>query len=405
MLALAGIVGAIRRPRAPAPAATSVHLAAMSAFTLAAAAITVHTERLGIAAPVIEAIFTLPGLDGLRGRSRIAVLVTFGGAVLMGIALASVLRRIGRGLPAAIVTSLAVLAVVGDTRVLKEGAPLTWLPGARDLPQSLAFAVQKDPRGGLLHLPYGHWAHETLYMMWGLHHDRPLMNGYTAVMPRFGPIIRQLPSPEARRALGAAGVTHVLVHTSGRLGLAVRAILGRLKDSEVQQFTVGGDLLFAIDPRPDDPPPLAGRALAREGWRLDGSDPDVSRAVDGDLRTHWTAQALDRPTFLRVDLGGVRPVIGLRLALGRHMREYPHAWQVWGSLDGERWERIGGDDPTDPPFTSYVRDHHAVVLELPLPETSVRFLELRVPALRPIDLFDGHGDGHWGVHELDVLAP
>ena len=405
-LLAAGLVAAARRPRVPAPQASDVHLVAMAAFTLAAAAVSVHTERLGAAGPLVEALFMLPGLDGLRGRSRITVLVTFGGAVLLGIALASILRRVRRGLPAALLAGLVAVAVVVDTRVLKEPAPLSWLPGKADLPPALALAVQTDPHGGLLHLPYGHWASETIYMMWALHHDRPLMNGYTAVMPRFGPIIRELPSAEARRALADAGVTHVLIHTKGRIGLAVRTILTRLRDSrDVRQLAMGDDILVTIDRPPDGPAPLVGRPLPRDGWRLDASDPDASRAADGDVRTHWIAHAIDRPTFLRVDLGTVHPVTGLRLAFGPHLRDYPHAWEAWGSLDGAQWERLAGANPTEPPFASYRLDHHAIVLDLALPETSVRFLELRVPALRPLSLFDGHGDGNWGVHELEVFGP
>lgn len=404
-LAVAALATATRASRTSARAGERAHAVAIAAFALFTAAVTIDPDRLGTLGRLLELPFSLPGLDGLRGRSRFAILVTFGGSVLLGIAFASVLRRVRPGAPAALVTAVAALAVVVDTRTLHEPTPLTWLPRAADLPPALTLATQADPRGGLLHLPYGQWAKETLYMTWALHHRRPLLNGYTAVMPRFGPIVRTLPEPRAQHALVEAGITQVIVHESLMRPEVAAALLKRLRSApELRDVTLGDATLFTLHGASAPAPPLEGEPLPRDGWRLEGSDPDAARAADGDLATHWTAATLDRPTFLRVDLGQPRHVTGLRLAFGPHVREYPHAWEVWGSLTDVTWTRLGGERPTTPPFASYGRDHRAVVLELPFDESDVRYVELRVPAQPPIALFDAHGDGRWGVHELDVVG-
>jgi hypothetical protein len=150
--------------------------------------------------------------------------------------------------------------------------------------------------------------------------------------------------------------------------------------------------------------PVDGRPLPRETWRLEASDPDAARAADGDTTTHWTAATIDRETFLRVDLGAEHDVTGVRLELGPHIREYPHAWELRGSRDGASWTVLGHEQPTRPPFASYRRDHRAIALDLPMTPASVRILELRVPPQPFLSIFGSHGGGTWGVHELVVFA-
>jgi hypothetical protein len=146
---------------------------------------------------------------------------------VFGIALAVVLRRVRRHTTAALVLAAAVAVVVVDTRTLKETTPLSWLPGADALPPAvqLAGAARRTAASCTCRTGGG----ETLYMMWALHHRHPIMNGYTAIMPRFGPMVRSLPSPMALQALTDAGVTHVLVHPRAMLGWGagmVRRIAG-----------------------------------------------------------------------------------------------------------------------------------------------------------------------------------
>jgi len=239
-------------------------------------------------------------------------------------------------------------------------------------------------------------------MMWALHHDRPLMNGYTAIMPRFVSILGEFPSAASRQALADAGVTDVLVHTDRMPAGSLQRIID---EPGLDRIQLGDVLLVRLGRGPLPLPPLEGHALAHDGWRLEGSDPGAELAVDGDLGTHWVAQAIERPTFLRVDLRAQSRVTGVRLRLGLHFREYPQAWEVWGSRDGTDWTRLGGRSPTMPPFASYRRDHRAVELDLPLVAADVRYLEIRVPAQNAMVFFASHGTGTWGVHELVVLGP
>jgi hypothetical protein len=403
-LVVAGIVARARRTDVAAPAVERAHLLAALAFMAFTAATTVVEERLGPFAPAMHAIFALPGLDGLRGRGRFALLVSFGGALVLGIALATVLRRVRRRRVAAAVVAVAVLLVIVDTRTLRESTPLTWLP--RDVPPAVELAARSTPNGGLLHLPYGHWSSETLYMIWALHHRHPIMNGFTAIMPRFGPLVRSFPQPVTLRALAEIGVTHVLLHPRAMIGGFGARMVQQIRETPgLSSVMLDGTMLVTLPPTP--PPhasPAAGRPLPRDGWRLEGSDPDAARAADGDLATHWTAATFDRPTYLRVDLGAERRVTGVRLQLAMHLREFPHAWEAWGSRDGAAWERLGGEPLTPPPFASYERDHRAIEIDLPFPPASVRLLEIRVPPENPFVVFDGHSTGVWGVHELEVLG-
>jgi hypothetical protein len=173
---------------------------------------------------------------------------------------------------------------------------------------------------------------------------------------------------------------------------------------DLTRETLGNTVLVQLG-RGAAPAPLAGSPLPRDGWRVEASDPGAELVVDGDLATHWTAPIVDHASFLRVDLGKEQRVMGVRLRLGMHFREYPEAWEVWGSSDGVAWDRLGGSRPTMPPFASYLRDHRAVDLDLPLRPADVRLLEVRVPAENALVFLVGHGRGTWGVHELDILGP
>jgi hypothetical protein len=404
-LAVAAVAAWARPARRVAEPGEGAHLAAALAFMLATAALTVQSTRLGPVGPTIDALFTLPGLDGLRGRSRLDIVAAFGGAVVFGIALAIVLRRVRGRVGAGTVLALALAAIAVDTRTLRETGALTWLPTRDTLPPGVRFATLNGRAGAMLHIPYGQWGLETVYMMWGLAHDRPIMNGYTAVMPRFAPLISQLPAAAARQALAEAGVTTVLLHTSLINGVAAKRILDEVRsDSLLRKVTLGDVVVLNIGNPPEPRAPLPGVPLSSDGWRLAGSDSGVERAVDGDLATHWTTKTFGRPTFLRVDLGTEHHVTGLRLALGPHIREFPHSWEVWAWRVGSSWQRLGGERVTRPPFASYVRDHRAIVLDLPLLDADARFVEIRVPTEYPIALFASHGDGTWGIHELSVYA-
>jgi hypothetical protein len=406
MLLTAGIAAALRTPTRPAPAGERAHLSAAIAFMVATAAVTVLSTRLGPLGPAMDALFSLPGLDGLRGRNRFDILVAFGGAVVAGIALAIVLRRVRSGLATGIVLALAMSAIVVDTRTFRGTIALTWLPERDSLPPGVHFATEvMQQKGAMLHIPYGQWGTETVYMMWGLLHDRPIMNGYTAVMPRFVQLIHELPSAASRQALAEAGVTTVLFHTNLIKGLGAQTILRDVRnDSYLRKVTFGDVLVMNVGNAPEPRAPLEGAPLPTQGWRLEGSDPGAERAADGDVGTHWTAKTFGRPTFLRVDLGGEHRVTGIRLALGPHFREFPYTWEAWGSRDGSSWQRLGGERLTRPPFASYLADHRAIVLDLSLIETDVRMLELRVPSEHPVAVFASHDDGTWGVHELLVYA-
>jgi hypothetical protein len=405
MLAVAAIMARGRPERRPAEPGARAHLVAALVFMLVSAALTVDSTRLGPFGAPVDALFSLPGLSGLRGRSRLDIVAAFGGAVVFGIALASVLRRVRAGGPTTAVCALALAAIVADTRTLRETGALTWLPTGESLPPGLRFATINRNAGAMLHIPYGQWGLETVYMMWGLTHDRPIMNGYTALMPRFAPLISELPTAAARQALAEAGVTTVVLHTSLIKGGAAKKILEEVRgDPVLRKVTFGDIVVLNIGNRPEPRRPLDGTPLPSAGWLLAASDPGTERLVDGDLATHWTAKTFGRATFLRIDLGAEHHVTGVRLALGPHIREYPHAWEVWGWRPGSSWQRLGGERVTRPPFASYVRDHRAVVLDLALLESDARFIELRVPAESPLALFASHGDGTWGIHELAVYA-
>lgn len=99
------------------------------------------------------------------------------------------------------------------------------------------------------------------------------------------------------------------------------------------------------------PPPVAGPA---GGWSVTASSvqtPDewsrAANAIDGNRDTRWSS-ALSDSQWLKIDLGAVRELAGLRVYWET---AYASAYEIQTSLDGERWETAysttngdGGED-------------------------------------------------------------
>jgi hypothetical protein len=406
VLAAAGLAIGLRpRPLRAAPAGQGVHLAAALLLAVLAMGVSlgdVIMTPLGLLPGPLALLRLVPGFGSMRAVVRFFVLAAFARAIVAGIALAVVHRRLPSWAASAVSAVVLVLALVdarlGDARPTYDTTvPAEWARG-------YAWLRGTVPDTAVLEMPYGGFMGDARFMVYALSHGRRLMNGYSAVMPRFLDIVAHLPEDDALRTLDAAGVRFVVIHPSLFEPYPVAAAhLRRLRARrELIVAELDDTLILSVPAPPTASEPPLGTPLPRDAWRVEGSAPGVERAVDGDPKTHWVASSVEADAELRVDMGAAARVTDVVLDLGPHVLEYPRHYELRASDDGVTWRTIGAEDPTAPPFASYRRDHLRVSLRLRVAPTTARWLAVHVSQYPPD--YWVLGDGTWAVHELRVFG-
>ena len=155
----------------------------------------------------------VPLLQGIRGVNRFGFLVIFALAVLSGFVVAHVRQRLPR---ARWVTAVALLLVLGvNVEALR--APMGYVR-FEGIPQVYDILAREE-RAVIVELPF-HGPRESwegaAYMLYSTRHWHPIANGHSAFIPpsyrEFHEVLKGFPDARALSTLGAAGVTHVVVH-------------------------------------------------------------------------------------------------------------------------------------------------------------------------------------------------
>jgi hypothetical protein len=404
--------GALRSRRAWAP------FLALVALWLAANAVSQGPKfLLAPGLPRVTGPFAylsaLPGFGSMRNPQRFLLLTSFAGSALLGCATVVLLQSIRRRWTSVVAVVALLALVMVDARTLRAPQPLSRIGSPEDVPRVYRWlADSTPPETAVLVMPYGDVFVDVLAMFRSLYHHRRIMNGYSAVLPRFSEALNRFPSATALRALQDAGVRYVIVQpkditaTSLRLypflaQSASRAGIERLlRRPDLNPRWEGGALVVEVPAAPPRVAPTRGEAVDPSGWRANGSAPGAEKAIDGDLSTHWIADVEEEDAFLRVDLGAPTRFTEIVLQLGAHIMEFPRAYSVWSSVDGEDWQGVVSDRITLPPFASYRKQPGAVEVPIRAAETTARYLEIRVPERET--LFDA---GVWGVHGVKLYAP
>ena len=362
----------------------------------------------------------VPGFDGIRVPARALALHHLALAVLAGLGGARLLAHVRRG-PARWVLGTALVALAGAAvgRPPMTHEPLAAMRAGHPLYRWLAGRPQDGP---LVELPIGRWDDAVMYH--SRVHRRPLVNGYSGVLPTsyrwLASTLACYPCAAALDALAAVGVrTHVL-----HLGLMAPAEAARLRDAVeatpglrvVRRFGESRVVRLAPRPRAEAPPALA--ALPRTGWTATSSRGPraVGAPLDGALATYWSsAPALEDLDGARtgsrllrglrswaaffaliphdaawwsVDLGAARRVRRLSIAFSQSGGgSVPPAPAVEASDDGVRWTALPSAAAVRPSPADLVLGPTAVRYEYDWPATAVRHLRLRQP-------------GFWRLHEV-----
>ena len=399
---VAAAVGAVLRPR-PTSSAPRLgpHVAAAIVLTLLAVAVSFGPMLLtpfGLVPGPLALLRVLPGFAAMRAMVRFMVLAAFGRSLVAGIAVAALLRRLPASGARLVAIGLVVLAAL-DAR-LGAALPVSDLTIPPEWARGYAWLAGTDPDAAILELPYGSFGGDAHYMVYALQHRRRLMNGYSAVLPRFPDLVGRVPNEVGWRGLRAAGVQYVVAHPSELTRPLRAAQLAALRErSDLLVASLDDTLVFAVPPAHTAPDPPLGVPLPHDGWRVTLAGAEA--AIDGDVATHWLANSRTSDVSLRINLRKPVHITDIVLDLGEHMLEYPRRYEV-RALHGNEWTLIGRASPTPPPFESYRRDHRHVMLRLDVRPASTQWIELRVPAY-PRNAWT-YTTGVWAIHELLVYG-
>ncbi|MBL9116352.1 MAG: protein kinase [Verrucomicrobiaceae bacterium] len=144
------------------------------------------------------------------------------------------------------------------------------------------------------------------------------------------------------------------------------------------------------------PKPLSERYTKRKpidgdpkAWKLsaDVKSGDVGRVVDGDTASTWSTGAAQAPgTWFQIDLGSTTDVGGILLDSESKPTDYPRAFKVESSFDGNAWASVVESGKGKAPIT-----------EVLFPaKVSTRFLKITLT---------GQSGSHWQICELLVVKP
>ena len=166
----------------------------------------------GPAMPGYATLYTwVPPLAGIRAAARFGYLAIVATALLAGFGLAAMRAR-WRGVRWMPVATIAVIALANLESL---AAPVGYVA-----PEPISALHNRLPSNAIVvefpFYPPDRIFHNAQYLLESTHHWRPMLNGYSGVVPAsyvdHYRALRGFPDARAIDALRAAGVTHVFVH-------------------------------------------------------------------------------------------------------------------------------------------------------------------------------------------------
>ena len=215
----------------------------------------------------------VPGFDGIRVPSRLALQVALFVAVLAGLALARIRVRV-----LVWALALAFLVEVWPPPILinytdpveQAVTPPSPVPYGDRTPPVYAYLARLPAETVILEMPFGREGYELRYVFYSTRHWRPLVNGYSGGLPdQYYRLTLSLGHPVANwdrawQALHGSTATVVVVHEAAYLGDKGPRVSGWLEAHGARRIaTFGQDVVFEL--------PAKDRGLASPGGRdVDG---------------------------------------------------------------------------------------------------------------------------------------
>jgi len=357
----------------------------------------------------------LPGFNGIRVPARFHVIVMFALAVLAAFGTMFLMGKLkGR---------MVLLAAAVPILILAEyfSCPLPGVAVSRPdaIPPVYAWLGTFPPGSfAVAEIPFPYNDHklapfECPRVFYSAFHFQKLLNGYSGFFPPLYDEVKlrwsRSPALENVADLKTLGVKYMIFHTDLMDPDVVKPLFevfearkdefrfsGKFEDAYVYEILGAkmislrsGDDLFSRDLRP----------LSRAGWKATASvnAENAMKAIDDRLLTRWDSGGNQRKgQFFVLELGRSEILSGLRLRIGSSVQDYPRAFRVELSGDGQEWRTVASSDKTVLSILSFL-DPKNLGLEVTFPAQEARFVRINN---------DGQDDVYyWSIHELEVFAP
>jgi len=332
----------------------------------------------------------LPGFNELRVPTQIKMVELLCLSVAAGLALASIRARLDGHQPRLRSWMLAGVAAAG---LLLDG----WLwPMPMAEPQPLWATVEPPGRAEpLLELPLGP-AYDAGATFRAARHRRRVMNGVSGYDPPHYAALREgldARDPETLMAVATLGPMDVVVDGAADPGGRLAGYVGQFPGA----VRIGGDGVRAAFGLPKAPPP----AVLGSSWPIVAIDAvreagDARLMHDGDAATGWTDVPPLPGSWVTVDLGDVREVGGITIAMGRAFFDFPRRLAIDVSSDGASWTPAWEGPAFAQTFLGFVRAPANGTLRFTVAPVRARHVRLR-----RLDV----ASPAWHIAELAVHAP
>ena len=353
-----------------------------------------------------DVLLWIPGLNGLRVPTRLAMVVYLGLAALAGAGAAWLLARMPPK------PALALLLLASGTAI-GEGLPALSMvrfptPGMRD--ERMAYEwLRSQPHGPMLELPVGGTRESTRYLSGTLTHGNRIVNGYSGYgwgLEDFfgGPVSGELANTgELLRAAMAVGVRYLLVHRplypDQDFAADLAYALGQQHEqvADIQHFGATALLVLrpatAMSSRPPDPE----LSLSSCDTTASHNPLAISRASDGEIGSRWLTGTPQRgDEWFQVRCPSTRVLTGLEFLVDRRsFSDYPRRLAIDVSADGASFTPLWEGGVVAELAVSLARTDRPAAIRIALPPAPFRAVRLRQTGQTPRNWF-------WSIDELQL---
>lgn len=333
-----------------------------------------------------------PGFNALRVPARFWMMATLCLAVIGAIIFDRLTARLGRRrLVAAAIVSIGVLADGWVTHFPLVPVPPLW--AAEKCSGGTAASS-----GALMELPLGEPFHDVAAMYRSMSHGRPLVNGYSGFFPPHYPALRfglDLLDDDVLTQLASHGVSDIVVNAADDPDGVWRRYVGGHNGAQVV-CVEGRQTLYRLSAGPSARSDGAGTPLPIAAIRPNVNEASTGNMTDGNRTTRWESGVQTDRVVMEIDLGAVRSVKALELALGPFVEDFPRAMAIEASEDGATWRQVWRGGSAGLAFVAAFKAPIDVPLRYEIASTPARYLRLRLLA--------NDETYYWSVAELKVLG-
>ena len=291
--------------------------------------------------------------------------------------------------------------------------PFTRVPVGDTIPQVYQWLARVEPNSVVLELPLYdpnagmNYTIEAPRVYYSTYHWKKLMNGYSGYHPPLmDELNRRINHQSLQRTIAdfqRLGIDYLILHKDLCDPQAFHRLhSGLSKDKNQIRFVNHFDSAYVYKVK--KAPGLAVRSnknrrytsLPRTDWRATSNTlPSLApNAIDGDRTSRWHSGPQATGVFFQLDMGTVQPISGFSLFLKKNISDYPPAFSVHTSVDGEQWKTVLHNQENRPDIRSFIHPSN-LDNRIGFQTVSARYIKIK--------LTDSEPPYYWSIYDMDVF--